>query len=258
MNEIPQHSLSKVVRLLWTGGWDSTFRLLQLIHCRDVFIEPYYVIDTERESTLNEIKSMNVIRNIIAQRFPHSSGHILPTKFFSMLEINPDADITDRYNRLKAVSHLGSQYDWLPRLAKQQQINELELTIHVDDKAHGFIKQCIVKRNDPITGEYYCMGPRINTNDDLQIFRFFHFPVINWSKIEMNRYCKQNGLLDVMMHTWFCFTPRNGMPCGLCNPCKYAIEEGMGFRFSKFALFRYRINFIYRAINSIKRRIMSI
>jgi len=41
-----------VVNLLWTGGWDSTFRLLQLILDTRATIQPVYVIDTARRSSL--------------------------------------------------------------------------------------------------------------------------------------------------------------------------------------------------------------
>ena len=41
---------------------------------------------------------------------------------------------------------------------------------------------------------------------------------------------KENGFYDIMLETWFCYNPINGKPCGICNPCKYTIEEGMGFR----------------------------
>lgn len=61
-------------------------------------------------------------------------------------------------------------------------------------------------------------------------------------------------LSDIIDDTWFCFNPINGKPCGYCNPCKYTIEEGMSYRFSKEALKRYkkRDNIFFKFGNKIK------
>ena len=53
---------SKPINLLWTSGWDSTFRLLQLVVEQKVSVQPIYIIDTGRASTLTEIKSMDIIK----------------------------------------------------------------------------------------------------------------------------------------------------------------------------------------------------
>ena len=49
-----------LVTLLWSGGWDGTFRLLQLAE-NDIQIQPIYVIDAERRSNDNEIEAMHKI-----------------------------------------------------------------------------------------------------------------------------------------------------------------------------------------------------
>ena len=46
------------VNLLWTGGWDSTFRLLSLVLIKRKPVQPFYVIDVGRVSTIREIKTM--------------------------------------------------------------------------------------------------------------------------------------------------------------------------------------------------------
>lgn len=54
----------KKVNLLWTGGWDSTFRLLQLIE-ENVQIQLFYFIDEKRKSTNIEIERMKKILKYI-------------------------------------------------------------------------------------------------------------------------------------------------------------------------------------------------
>lgn len=50
----------KVIKILWTGGWDSTFRIVELSR-KEVTICPLYVIDNDRKSKNFEIKAMNKI-----------------------------------------------------------------------------------------------------------------------------------------------------------------------------------------------------
>lgn len=38
------------------------------------------------------------------------------------------------------------------------------------------------------------------------------------------------GYNEIVKYTWFCHNPVLGMPCGHCNPCKDAINEGMSWR----------------------------
>jgi hypothetical protein len=59
------------------------------------------------------------------------------------------------------------------------------------------------------------------------MFKYFRFPIIEWSKLEMQTIAKQNNFHDIMEHTWFCHSPKSQQPCGICNPCRIAIKEGM-------------------------------
>ncbi len=48
---------SKFVILLWSGGWDGTFRLLQLAQY-EIEIKLIYVIDKQRKSNKYEREAM--------------------------------------------------------------------------------------------------------------------------------------------------------------------------------------------------------
>ena len=56
------------VHLLWTGGWDSTFRLLQLLLQQRVPVVPHYLVDDTRPSAQTELRTMACIRDRLA---PH-------------------------------------------------------------------------------------------------------------------------------------------------------------------------------------------
>ena len=53
--------------IFWTGGWDSTFRMLQLSE-KNVHVRPMYVKDPNRRSADTELQRMNQILSMIRAR----------------------------------------------------------------------------------------------------------------------------------------------------------------------------------------------
>lgn len=232
----------RIVKLLWTGGWDSTFRLLQLVVEKGATVLPIYIIHTARASTTTEIETIDKIRALTNKLFPQTTDRILPTLFFSFHDIKPYPEITEKFASLRRQSHLGSQYDWLARFAKQHHIDGMELSIHVDDKAFGFIKE-VVEKTEDLNGLNYKLVPGVESNNPLSLFQPYRFPLLEWSKVRMKEHALEIGTFEIMKLTWFCYKPINGEPCGLCNPCHYSINEGMEFRFPKKALLRHQVKY---------------
>lgn len=240
----------KRVNILWTSGWDSTFRLLQLAEKGNVEIQPYYVLDDGRPSTDIEIQRMKEIKEMILNKWPHSKNLIKPIKFIKIGEIKKHPDVTSSYKVLREESFMGSQYEWLGWLSKN--VGNLELCIHEDDKAHYFIRDYVSKVND-VEGEYYKVDSKKCNKDVVNVFGNYNFPILTYTKLDMMKEAENKNFKDIMMNTWFCFTPINNEACGLCNPCKYAIEEGMSFRLSKSALRRYKYSFLYKVLRKMKK-----
>lgn len=239
----------KQVNILWTSGWDSTFRLLQLAEKGNVEIQPYYVLDEGRPSANIEIQTMEDIKRMIYDKWPYSKNLIKPTILIKINEIKKYEEITFSYNALRKKSFMGSQYEWLGWLSKN--VGNLELCIHKDDKAHYFIKNYISEIND-VEGCYYKIDSKKCNKDVVNVFGNYNFPILNYTKLDMMKEAENKNFKDIMMHTWFCFTPINNEPCGICNPCKYAIEEGMSFRLSKSALLRHKYKFLYKVLRKTK------
>ncbi len=249
-----------VVNMLWTGGWDSTFRLLQLILDTRATIQPVYVIDTERLSSLIEIQTMDRIKRGIVERFPCAEGRILPHRFFSIHDIAEDATITGSYLRLARRWHLGSQYDWLPRLAKQSGFRALEMSIVADSKPHGGIAECLHDRviavNDEHVGRYWIIDAEKDASDASNVFSFFRFPLLDTTKKQMYEQMGRRDCSEILMQTWFCLAPIGGRPCGVCNPCQLVVEEGLRRRLPRAALFRYRCLCLRRLPRRTAKRIL--
>lgn len=227
------------INILWTGGWDSTFRILQLSD-KDVVIQPFYLKDNRQseEFELNAIKS--ITNEILSLKSTLCQINDIIT--LNTSDIEEDKQITDAYNQILEKSFFGSQYDWLARFAKK--INNLELTIHKDDKAFDIIKMYgnIIEISDDVKGNYFKIDTSTSSKELIRLFENFHFPILNYSKLEMKKTAEINGYLHIMNKTWFCYRPVDGQPCGECNPCIYTIEEGLRYRFSKQAIKRYYRN----------------
>lgn len=245
----------KIVEIFWTGGFDSTFRIIQLSRC-DIIIQPYYISDNR----ISEKNELDAIKQIILILKENSHTHCI---FRDLIIVNIEERIeipyiTYAWNDLRKTDFFGSQYEWLASFAVKHE--GIELSVHEDDKAVILINKYgkLKKIHDQIIGDYYIVDKSKSNQKIVALFGDYHLPLITWTKLEMKKYYLDNGYKDVMNLTWFCYNPINGKPCGTCNPCMYTIEEGMEERFSNYAIFRYHckkflIKFpFYNAIKKIK------
>lgn len=247
-----------VIEIFWTGGYDSTFRIVQLSRC-DIVIQPYYLSD-KRASESYELNAIESITNIL-QKHSETRCTFKPLIIVDMEERIENREITETYSRILKNDYIGSQYDWLARFAIDHK--GIELAIHQDDKAillinkYGKLKKVV----DDNIGDYYVLDKERTEKDVYTLFGNYHLPLADLTKLDMKQYYIQHGYEDVMEKTWFCHKPIKGKPCGKCNPCIYTIEEGMKERFTKSALIRYKIykkvrrTFIFKAANKVYRMI---
>lgn len=231
--------MTEPVNVLWTSGWDSTFRVADLLLTQGRVVQPWYVVDAARRSSKTELRTMDQIRQALSRKDTTVADRLLPTKIVRIEDIPVDQEVSLAYKNLAREGHLGTQYDWLARLAKSEAI-QLELSIHCDDKAHAFLEGH-TQRDE--LGRHYLSG---DFDNGLELFKWFSFPLFDISKLDMEHEAQENGFADIMEMTWFCFVPlRDGRPCGFCNPCKYTREEGMGRRIPAPTLAR-RVEYLTR------------
>src|SRR5687768_11723013 len=98
------------VNLLWTGGWDSTFRLLQLLLLHRVPVIPHYLEDPTRASTQIELQTMRRISDHLHAAYPHTRELLRPMRVSAVADISEDAEITDALREIRKRTYLGSQY----------------------------------------------------------------------------------------------------------------------------------------------------
>ncbi len=208
--------------VLWTGGWDSTFRVLALALGEGETVQPHYLLDPERRSTDFELRAIDAIRSEAAAR----GGAIAPLHIQRVDQIAIGARAAAEHRALARDYDIGAQYLWLSEYARRHGITELELCIHVDDKAYAAVRALPASAND-------------DSRTDSGLFRFFAFPVLEVSKLQMWQTARAQGFADLMEQTWFCHLPtRSGRPCGFCGPCRWTHGEGLAHRLARSAHMR--------------------
>lgn len=122
----------ETVNILWTGGLDSTYRVLELSRL-PVIIKPYYIWDKTRGSIKQELNAMKKISHDIAVN-PATKAKLLPVNVVMDSDIKDDPEITNAWKVLNEKYALGSQYDYLARFAKQ---NGLKLEVGLEYSERG-------------------------------------------------------------------------------------------------------------------------
>lgn len=231
------------VKLLWTGGWDSTFRLLQLLLQHKVPVEPLYLEDPTRISTATELQAMSRIRDHLHARFPHTRELLGEIRVFPVADIVADPDLDKALRDIRRRNYIGSQYAWLPQFCRSQGIAGLELGIHVDDKVQALVAPYALEFEHQFGFRSIRVNPEYAETPEFALFGGFSFPLFHLDKVEMGDQAAAAGWSEIMEMTWFCHSPANGKPCGICPPCVYTIEEGLARRIPRT---RRVLSFFYR------------
>lgn len=233
------------VKLLWTGGWDSTFQLLRLLLKHRLPVVPYYLEDPTRASTATELRTMQCIGDELRRAFPHTRDLLLPLRRHRVDSSQPDDEIARALRAIRKRSYIGSQYAWLPAFCKRHGIDGIELSVHIDDKVQALVAPLV--REYVQAGKYrsFRLDPRHADSPEYTLFRYFGFPLFELDKRGMGREAEYEGWGAIMAMTWFCHRPVRGKPCGTCAPCVYAIEEGMAARVPRT---RRALSFFYRKL----------
>jgi len=221
--------------LLWTGGWDSTFQLLQLLLIYKCSVSPFYLIHEDRPSTGIEIKTMKDIKNYIIKNYPHTKELFFPTQFHGVGDILPNNDITSAYHLILKKCHIGSQYEWLSRFCKERRIKDMHLSVrnpfkskenNLDEIFNNMLIRDVVNSQS-----IYKLDPDNKNSNIFILFKYFVLPIRMFTKVQMNEIALSKGWKNIMDLTWFCQNPTyNEKPCGICTPCQQKINSGLEWR----------------------------
>lgn len=230
-------SLSDVT--LWTGGWDSTYRVLQRAALDQTTVRPCYVIDRGRGSTGKEVETMNRLLGRLGSRQPGVQARIEPPRFVALEAIPPHAEIERAWQHLRDTYDIGTQYGWLARLAEAGGWTGVELAVYGGGRLRPMFGDYIHRVERPDGRATYLLGPDAPEPQRL-LFGRFAFPFWELTKLEAVAQADREGLTEILdANTWFCFNPQNGKPCGTCRPCRFMVKDGLGHRIPRSGHLRY-------------------
>ncbi len=219
---------NRIHRILWTGGFDSTYRMIELA-LQDVIVEPFYVVNSGRRSHNIELSAMQTMLEILRdkKRFKADIGDI---KVIEKSDIHIPSEIHEAYERLHQSYDIGSQYEWLAALSKTT--DNLEICIEKAPEGRLHSRDAIIEGSE----------------DSEIIFGSLVLPIFGIAEDEMIANIKNWDCEDIVKHIWFCNHPlimkrdeksEQYFPCGICHPCRIKIESGMKHLLPESALTRY-------------------
>ena len=212
------------IRIFWTGGLDSTFRLVQLLMTTTNMVEPHYIVRHE-DSTGIEINTMIQIRRTLIRKYPEVRSRFLPTVYINEAYIPEFKDIDEQIEELKKTGKVAEQYQIMSNYCREFGVDKIEVAL------------------TRITGEKAFFDNFKNS----PAFKSFTYPTIEMTKKEMLSIAKQNKWDDILFMTSFCRRPINKIaPCGVCGPCVDAVASGMGSRFPLLSRIKARIQIPFR------------
>lgn len=214
----------KDVFVFWTGGWTSTFRLLQLSQEKGVCIHPVYCIDRDCPSRLHEMAVMQRILPKLRQKAKASILDIWSVDVDWIREHCANTAVREAWRVLKERYDIESQYEWLALLCAWR----------------GIRAECCSARGDFVEKLVGTEGRFGKSRQQVElVFGNMTFPLLSLSTRDIQRCAVQQGWMDMLRQTWFCHTPVDGKPCGLCIPCTRAMRRGMRWRLPFAARIRY-------------------
>jgi hypothetical protein len=202
----------EIHHVFWTGGLDSSFRVLYLLMTTEEPVQPHYIIRHE-ESTGNEIDAMNNIRRAFAREYPERDDRFLPTIYVNEDLIPKMEKVSAAVDEMRKRINVLEQYEIIARYCKAGDIRKIDLTyeLYVDASS-----------NELNVGSYFG-----NTFP----FESIVNPHNTLYKKDYYRIAKEQGWAGFLNMTSFCRRPiKRNIPCGTCGPCTDAMVHGLGFR----------------------------
>jgi 7-cyano-7-deazaguanine synthase len=246
------------IHLLWTSGWDSTYRLVELSRM-DVTVQPVYITGMERPS---EPKELAAQREILKSLDGHADviATILPVKYIKAADLPHDERIAAAYAEIMKKVALGIQYETLAQCAALYPGIEIgsegglsqNLRMTEAINLHGKL----IERDG-----VYVVDPENSDETAMLAFGNFTFSIIDKTERQMMESIREWDFEDVMSHIWFCHNPIDNVPCGICRACEVKMQSGLGFLLPKkaqrrhhFKMFLWKIG-LRRYSNGICRRV---
>lgn len=207
--------------VFWTGGYDSTFRICELLIIHKLPVQPVYLsynLDSKnttdfwvRKNRNQEKEAMNKIRDILNKRFPFTRHLLYNTiiiannidypdydKAFLKLNLWPKKRKTHQYGHLGKASFLMKTY-----------IDTGVLGIHNQTHFINFLTKNLYEEGNTYKIQLPITHP----------MHYLQFPLFKKSKKDLCDISKKHNFNDIIKLSWSCWFPEKGKPCKKCPMC---------------------------------------
>jgi hypothetical protein len=217
--------------VLWTAGWDSTYRVADLLLVHGRRVQPVYVRDPERRSTARELLAIARISQALRAKDPSVASRLLPLQIIELADIPPDARVTAAAQAIGARTPMGAQYEWLGWLAASTPDVPYELGWEGPLRFGPIAAARFVTHEAPEPDNWMTLPREGNDEDQWVLFGRYRCPILALTKLDMRDRARERGFADVLEMTWFCRWPTIlGRPCGFCDPCRSTRSLGLEYR----------------------------
>ena len=207
--------------VFWTGGYDSTYRICELLIIYRVKVQPIYVsynLDSAKKSDKwvrknrrEEQEAMEKIRKKLYKQFPFTKKTFLKTIDINnnIIDENYDYRFTNlnlwpKKRKIHQYGHLGK----ISYLSKTH-IDCGVLGIHQNSNFINFLKENLIKTENNMILD-------VSSNHPLYYMRF---PLFNKTKRDLCSISKKYGFNNIIKISWSCWFPINKKPCKRCPMC---------------------------------------
>ena len=227
----------QIHHLFWTGGYDSTFRLCEMLINERKIVQPIYVDitldnDCQTEETCNKLWvrrnrkqekiAMKNIRNKLNKKFKYTTKSLLPTlivkKNIDDKKFNYNFEKKFNKENLWPKKRKIHQYLFLSKYTYyyKEHVDIGVLGIHKKSKFYNFLKMNLTESKDKYGNINY------EIKDKTKCLSYLRFPLFKRNKTMLLGKSIKYNFDDVLKLSWSCWFPNNAdnKPCGKCPMCK--------------------------------------
>lgn len=231
---LPVNLDNNTVSIFWTGGFDSTFRVCQLLFDEKKKVQPIYLLCDDvdspstnmidhRKNTDKELESMEKIKNYLLTKYPDIGRRLNKLLIVNKIPINFEYDKMAQivHNKLGYFARTYTQYERMARFSKYYPGKYIEVGV---DKCGTGLDRATKKYRIGKGGSCRIRDNLYGNDRCMLIFKKFRMPIVHLDKKEMYNIALKGSYEDILGMTWSCWMPINGNPCGRCEMCQKRLK----------------------------------
>lgn len=243
--------------LLFTGGFDSTFRLCQLSRMEGVEVQPVYLcFSPSRPNEKKEIHAQDTILSMLRKRKDTKAVFLKPIRI-NEHDLPSDPKIEAAFEKwrnyketpgqIRCISKLPLLFPHLEYCIEGATLETRKQGIKYG-KTRRFLTAYGFRFIDHEDGSTSFKCSHADDGLDL-LWGGFRFPIFQISETDMLPFIHENHYEDIFKNTWTCDFGGHE-PCGVCHNCETKWASGLPDFFPKAAVRNHEIKKYLELMNN--------